>query len=130
LAGSHKGGYISFEFNITNLLKPGKNVIIVNAKDDVRNPLVPRGKQSELYHSHDCDYTRTTGIWQTVWLEFVPKSYIKSFKIYPDQKNGSVDLKVICEGSGELKAEAFFEGKPVGSNSKNTDGGLTCISVV
>jgi beta-galactosidase/beta-glucuronidase len=129
LAGSHKGGYISFEFNITNLLKPGKNVIIVNAKDDVRNPLVPRGKQSELYHSHDCDYTRTTGIWQTVWLEFVPKSYIKSFKIYPDQKNGSVDLKVICEGSGELKAEAFFEGKPVGSNSKNTDGGLTCISV-
>jgi beta-galactosidase/beta-glucuronidase len=128
-AGRHKGGYISFEINITHLLRAGKNTIIVYARDEVRNPLIPRGKQSEQYYSHNCDYTRTTGIWQTVWLEFVPKSYIKSFRIYPDQKNSTVDLQVICEGSGELKAEAFFEGRPVGSNSKITDGGLTSISV-
>ena len=74
----HKGGYVSFSGDITRFLRVGKNSIAVEARDDVRNPLVPRGKQSERLHSHDCDYTRTTGIWQTVWVEFVPESYIKS----------------------------------------------------
>ncbi len=128
-AGGHFGGYISFELNITKFLNPGKNVITVYARDNVRDSLVPRGKQSEKYFSHNCDYTRTTGIWQTVWLEFIPKSYIKSFKIYPDHLNSSVEIQALCCGGGEFKAEAFFDGRAVGSSSKNTSGDLTCISI-
>lgn len=117
-AGYHKGGYASFKFDITEYLTEGENIIIVNAVDDVRNPLVPRGKQSQLLKSHGCDYTRTTGIWQTVWLEFVPKSYIKSFKIYPDYINGVVAISAVVEGEGEFTASASYEGKTMGSFSK------------
>lgn len=124
-AGYHKGGYTSFTFDITDFLTAGENVIAVNAKDNVRDPLVPRGKQSEIYDSHGCDYTRTTGIWQTVWLEFVPKAYIKSFKLFPDPVNGALGVSAVLVGEGALKAEAFYDGKPVGSFEKSASG---CVS--
>ena len=124
-AGYHKGGYASFKFDITELLTEGENTIIVNAVDDVRNPLVPRGKQSQELKSHGCDYTRTTGIWQTVWLEFVPKAYIKSFKLYPDYINGVIAISAVVEGEGEFTACASYEGKPMGSFSKKAASTIT-----
>lgn len=124
-AGYHKGGYASFKFDITEYLTEGENTITVNAVDDVRNPLVPRGKQSEELKSHGCDYTRTTGIWQTVWFEYVPKAYIKSFKIYPDYINGVVAISAVVEGEGEFTASASYEGKPMGSFSKTAASTIT-----
>ncbi len=121
-AGYHKGGYTSFTFDITESLTAGENVIAVNARDDVRDPLVPRGKQSELYNSHGCDYTRTTGIWQTVWLEFVPKAYVKSFKLFPDTVNATLGVSAVVEGEGAFKAEAFYDGRLVGSFEKTAAG--------
>lgn len=121
-AGYHKGGYTSFTFDITKFLTAGENVIAVNARDDVRDPLVPRGKQSELYNSHGCDYTRTTGIWQTVWLEFVPKAYVKSFKLFPDTVNATLGVSAVVEGEGAFKAEAFYDGRLVGSFEKTAAG--------
>ena len=121
-AGYHKGGYTSFTFDITEFLTAGENVIAVNARDDVRDPLVPRGKQSELYNSHGCDYTRTTGIWQTVWLEFVPKAYVKSFKLFPDTVNATLGVSAVVEGEGAFKAEAFYDGRLVGSFKKTAAG--------
>ncbi len=120
--GYHKGGYTSFTFDITEFLTAGENVIAVNARDDVRDPLVPRGKQSELYNSHGCDYTRTTGIWQTVWLEFVPKAYVKSFKLFPDTVNATLGVSAVVEGEGAFKAEAFYDGRLVGSFEKTAAG--------
>ena len=117
-AGTHKGGYASFKFDVTEYLTEGENTLIVHAVDDVRNPLVPRGKQSEELKSHGCDYTRTTGIWQTVWLEFLPVSYIKSFKLFPDYENGVIAISAVVEGEGELTACASYEGKPMGSFKK------------
>ena len=75
--GRHKGGYTSFTFDITAYVQAGANDIAVYAEDDLRSGKQPHGKQSGLYYSHGCEYTRTTGIWQTVWLEFVPKNYVK-----------------------------------------------------
>lgn len=121
-AGYHKGGYTSFQFDITDYLTEGENTVVVNAVDDVRNPLVPRGKQSEELKSHACDYTRTTGIWQTVWLEFVPEKHIKSFKLYPDYVNGALSVSAVVEGCGSFKAEAFYEGRAVGSFEKKACG--------
>ncbi len=124
-AGYHKGGYASFKFDITEYLTEGENTIIVNAVDDTRDPLVPRGKQCPDLKSRGCDYTRTTGIWQTVWFEYVPAAYIKSFKIYPDYANGVVAISAVVEGEGEFTATASYEGKPMGSFSKTAASTIT-----
>ena len=78
--GMHIGGYSSFTFEISDFAKVGDNTIFVIVEDDPRSGEQPVGKQSRLYYSHSCDYSRTTGIWQTVWLEFVPKTYTKKCK--------------------------------------------------
>ena len=72
------GGYVGFEVDITDYVIFGKeNTITVCAIDGHPNGKAS-GKQSENYYSIECCYTRTTGIWQTVWLEYVDKNYIKS----------------------------------------------------
>ena len=68
MVGKHIGGYVSFSFDITDFITIGENNLTVYCEDDTRDPMIPRGKQSEEFYSHSCDYTRTTGIWQTVWL--------------------------------------------------------------
>ena len=123
--GSHRGGYSSFMFDITNALKQGINTITVYAQDDVRSGLQPRGKQSAAYHSHGCDYTRTTGIWQTVWLETVPDTYISSFRITPDPENACIHLEAKLSGAVQglqLTCDASFENKPAGAASVNIGG--------
>ncbi len=117
LAGRHKGGYTSFRFDITHLAVDGKNEIFVLCEDDVKNQFVIRGKQSEWKKSHACDYTRTTGIWQSVYLEYMPQNYIKNFKIYPDHKNGLVTINFNLKGKETLSCEAFFDGKSVGKST-------------
>ncbi len=122
--GTHKGGYISFEFDITDYITDGKNVLTVYAEDDTRNPLQPRGKQSEEYYSHGCDYTRTTGIWQTVWLEFVPESRIKGIKIFPNVENCSVDIQAEVIGSGKFEVLALYQERIMGATTVVSDGGF------
>ncbi|MBO7157048.1 MAG: beta-galactosidase, partial [Clostridia bacterium] len=113
-AGRHSGGYVSFSFEITSFLHPGENVLTLFVTDDERDPMIPRGKQSEEYHSHGCDYTRTTGIWQTVWLEFTPKAFLREARYYPDEKNGVLVIQGVAEGCEALTATAFYEGEEVG----------------
>lgn len=114
-AGSHKGGYSSFCFDITNLVKEGENHLSVYAGDDTISGRQPKGKQSSKYYSSGCDYTRTTGIWQTVWLEFVPESYIKKVQYYPNIADGTLTIKAQTCGNGTLTAKASYEGKDCGS---------------
>lgn len=122
-AGRHKGGYTSFKFDITDLAENGENEIFILCEDCVKNPLVIRGKQSERKKSHNCDYTRTTGIWQTVFLEYTPKNYIKNFKIYPDTENCSITLHADFEGKADFNCTVYYDGKEVGSvNCKSADG--------
>ena len=116
LAGTHKGGYTPFEFDITGLIKLGENFLTVYAEDDLRGGRQNFGKQSLGYYSSNCSYTRTTGIWQTVWLEFLPRVYLKSPKITPHAAGGSVDITVesSCSNCGfTLRATALYEGREV-----------------
>ena len=86
--GRHFGGYVPITFDITKLLSNDKNIITVWVKDDVTSAGQPTGKQCNFsYYSAGCHYTRTTGIWQTVWLESVAEDYIKSVKMTPDVDN-------------------------------------------
>ena len=85
--GDHRGGYASFKFDITKYLHVGENTLFVIAEDDTKSRTQPTGKQSQKQDSYDYFYTRTTGIWQTVWLECTPHTYIGNAKYYPDIDN-------------------------------------------
>ena len=128
-AGSHKGGYVSFALEISSLLKEGENHLVVYARDDTRSPMQPIGKQSDRYYSHDCSYTRTTGIWQTVWLEFTPQSHIRSVQYYPNTADGSVTIKAVVEGEGTFCASAFYEGIECGSAMAETISGNVTVTI-
>ena len=127
--GNHKGGYASFAFDITNYVECGENTLVIHALDDNRTKLQPRGKQSALYHSHGCDYTRTTGIWQTVWLEFLPETHIKNLKYYPDSTNSSLQIKAVVKGEATLTATAYYEGREVGSASAQNNGNNADLTI-
>ena len=122
LVGSHLGGYSSFVFEITDFVSIGENDLVVHAEDDTRSNKIPSGKQCYRYESIGCFYTRTTGIWQTVWLEFTPKNYVKSIEYLTDISARTVTVRAELVGDGCLFAEAFYEGKPMGSASVEASG--------
>lgn len=128
-AGVHRGGYTSFCYDITELCHQGKNRLTVYAADDNRQGKQPRGKQSERFDSHDCDYTRTTGIWQTVWLELVPTSYVKSVKYYPNCAAGTLAVQAELCGAGEFSVEASFEGRFCGSACARGENGMVTVTL-
>lgn len=129
--GSHIGGFVSFSFDITDYVSAGKNLITICADDDVRSHNQPGGKQSYRYASAGCSYTRTTGIWQTVWLENIPCEYIESVKYYTDVN--SATLTVVAKVNGAdgktLSAEAFFGGKAVGADSATVSNKVAILKI-
>ena len=85
LVGRHYGTGSSFCFDITNFVKPGETAnLVVRVLDDLRDHLQPGGKQCTYLKSYGCAYTRTTGIWQTVWLEPVDPEGLKEVVATPD----------------------------------------------
>ncbi len=130
--GAHIGGYVSFCFDITGAVgKGGEAVITVCAEDDVRSRRQPAGKQSGKYGSYGCFYTRTTGIWQTVWLECVPAAYIENVKYYPDPDNGVLSADITVSGGDGLTllATAEFDGNVVGCSGAIVSGRLARLTV-
>ena len=127
--GRHKGGYTSFTFDITAYVQAGANDIAVYAEDDLRSGKQPHGKQSGLYYSHGCEYTRTTGIWQTVWLEFVPKNYVKKARFFPNVEAGTITIEAVTVGDGSFCAEAFYEGRRCGQAETATAGGNVVVTL-
>jgi Glycosyl hydrolases family 2, TIM barrel domain/Glycosyl hydrolases family 2, sugar binding domain/Glycosyl hydrolases family 2 len=89
--GTHRGGYDPFSFDITAALKPGgEQELVVAVWDPADAGTQPRGKQ--VRQPRGIWYTPTTGIWQTVWLEPVPQTYITSLTIVPDVSQGRVTV--------------------------------------
>ena len=127
--GSHRGGYVSFFLDITDALRAGENRIVVRAADDTRDARIPSGKQSPQYASFSCLYTRTTGIWQTVWLEFLPNTHIQKFHLEPDADTGVLHLSVELCGAAVLTVSAAFDGKPMGTVSAASAGGRLTLAL-
>lgn len=124
----HRGGYMPITADITSALGgDGGEVITVCAEDTLRTGEQPCGKQSQAYASHGCFYTRTTGIWQSVWLERVPQSYIKNVRYLPDITAGTLTVTArLCGGDGlTLEAVADYDGREVGT-ARATATGDTC----
>ena len=129
--GDHTGGYVSFSFDISHALKAGENTLTVRATDHVRTHEQPGGKQSDQYASYGCMYTRTTGIWQTVWLENLPEAYISHTKYYPDIDRQKLVIEAQTVG-GEgltLAASASYAGKPMGHGEVTVHGGKAVLEL-
>ena len=115
--GTHKGGYTSFSFDITDSLSDEDNYISVYVVDDIRSEKQVSGKQCPKLYSRGCHYTRTTGIWQTVWLEAVEPAYVKSYKTFANIYEPSVTLEVLVSEKaigGVLSVKALYDGKLMG----------------
>jgi beta-galactosidase/beta-glucuronidase len=114
--GSHIGGSVAFSFDITQFLHAGSNEVVVHAFDDTASGRQPTGKQTHTV-SEGCVYTRTTGIWQPVWLEAVGSSFVENFSIVPDPEHARVSIDATVNGEPAnltLTVEAFADGQKVG----------------
>ena len=128
----HKGGYISFSCDITGFLCDEGNYITLCAIDDLRSGKQPYGKQCSNFYSHGCSYTRTTGIWQTVWMECVNKAYVKNVKYTSDIENGVILAQFAVTDAAvgaTLSFTTSFEGKETGCASTVVNSAEPFVSV-
>ena len=108
--GSHRNGYLAFEFDVTQFVQPGTNELKVFVRDDTDEGNECRGKQTlepggMFYHAQ-------SGIWQTVWLETVPEIYLRDLKITPLVAEEAVELKMAFSGEPEDEKEVrIFAGE-------------------
>ena len=131
--GEHDGGYTSFYFDITKYISNdlSKTKIVVRVEDNYTKDGAAFGKQANP-RGH-AFYVQTGGIWQTVWIESVPKTYIKDVKITPDYDKHSVSFIMKIEGKKEEKLEGniniFDDEEKLISSSKAIPGKITNIKI-
>jgi hypothetical protein len=97
--GTHSGGYQSFTYDITGSVKSAENDLVVKVYDPTSKGPNPHGKQNQ--HPEWMTYTASSGIWQTVWLETVPATYIEHLTLTPDVDRSELRLEVELQGKRE-----------------------------
>ena len=105
-AGGHRGGFTAFALDITSLLQVGDNEILVLCTDEATRNGGARGKQNDKRGG--IWYTPQSGIWQTVWLEFMPQTHITNLKITPNAQTGEVKISSFC--GGERQKITVYDG--------------------
>jgi beta-galactosidase/beta-glucuronidase len=99
LAVTHEGGHTPFWADITEMLDPsGRQTITVRAEDDPHDLTKPRGKQDWQLEPHSIWYPRTTGIWQTVWIERVAPTYIDKVRWTPRLEGFAIGVEARVQG--------------------------------
>lgn len=133
-AAYHEGGHTPFTVDISQLAQSSGNNLVLRVEDISGDIFQPRGKQYWLRDSASIFYTRTTGIWQTVWLEAVSDCYIKNLKITPDIDAKSIQLDYELGGERpenlEFEAVVTFDGKPVVDSSQRMEALTPYVSQV
>jgi len=120
LVATHEGGHTPFTASIAHVAHAGANVLVVRAEDPSTDLSINRGKQYWYEQSASIFYTRTSGIWQTVWLEPVARHRIERVKFTPDLGSHSIGLEIIVHRPAQnLKAEVAvrYEGELVADES-------------
>ncbi|MFO7612826.1 MAG: glycoside hydrolase family 2 TIM barrel-domain containing protein, partial [Clostridia bacterium] len=113
--GSHEGGYLPFSIDITDLVKPDGNVLVVSVTDPSDSHWQQRGKQR--LHPSSIWYTPTSGIWQTVWMETVPSDYIEGLRITPLPEEERVLIEVSSASGLNVRARINDGELPVACGS-------------
>lgn len=110
--GEHTGGYYPFGFEISEYMKDGENEVVVGAWDPTDTYGQERGKQT--LNPNGIFYTPISGIWQTVWIEPVPKVYIKSIKLTPNIDSEELDVSIEAGGKNKnIEFEAIVYDKDI-----------------
>jgi hypothetical protein len=121
LVGSHEGGYTRFSFDVTAFLHgEGEQQLHVHCHDDPHDLAKPRGKQDWLPEAHSIWYPRTTGIWQSVWLETVPATHLRSLRWTPSVEGWSLTLDAKLAGSApgtRLRVQLSHEGRTLSDDT-------------
>lgn len=112
LVGSHRGGYLAFTVEVTEFVRPGANELQVICTDESDTGAEARGKQK--LQPGGMFYTAQSGIWQTVWMEWVPQRSVEWIKIMSQPDEGVVRIRVRVSAQGQ-RAELL-----------NTEKGRTC----
>lgn len=125
-AGQHQGGYTKFAFDVTDQLNDSQEHQLVVKVEDSNSRCQPRGKQRWISENFGCWYVQTTGIWQTVWLEFVKENDLQSVKITPNVDTSSVTFEYLISGVQNnqdlrLQTEIQFQGKSIESMNLSLD---------
>ncbi|HEY9734833.1 MAG TPA: sugar-binding domain-containing protein [Trichocoleus sp.] len=97
--GCHEGGHTPFSFDITAVLEPGsRQRVTVWAQDDPHDLAKPRGKQDWQLEAHSIWYPRTSGIWQTVWVEWVSATYLEKIRWTPHFERWEIGFEAFVAG--------------------------------
>ncbi len=129
--GSDTGGYHRLSFDITEALHEGENSIAIKACDDY-SVEKPRGKQRSKDENYGCWYTDTTGIYKTVWIEFLPNTYLSNLVITPSAENASVTFECHTYGPSDgcrVETEILYEGKKIASGCKEVNFGKASFDI-
>ncbi|ACT03745.1 glycoside hydrolase family 2 protein [Paenibacillus sp. JDR-2] len=125
--GSHEGGYAAFSFDITDAVQVGGDNRITLRVEDSNSTMQPRGKQRWIEKNYGCWYVQTTGIWQSVWLEYVDGNYVDRAKITPKLEEAAVTLEyelgsTIRSFDGlTLQTVIRYDGNLIRSSETNVD---------
>ncbi len=132
LAGAHEGGNVPFRLDVTALLVSGSNRITVRVEDPPADRSIPRGKQYWEPKSRSIFYTRTSGIWQSVWLENAGDSYLSSGRFEFDHRgNARFDVRVASgDFTGlEVQVELLWKGAVVSLSRASVVDGKAMVSL-
>ncbi|MBO4340452.1 MAG: hypothetical protein J5835_03350, partial [Bacteroidales bacterium] len=105
--GEHTGGYTAFEYDITDLISDGRQELVLKVWDGTDNDEQPHGKQ--VSNPGGIWYTPVTGIWQSVWIEPVGKTYIKDYNC-TGSTAGAISITADVEGDADMVSVTLYEG--------------------
>lgn len=131
--GRHWGGTVSFFHDISRYVEPGHmHSIVVYVRDDTRSGVQPGGKQriEYSYREKRCHYTRTTGIWQTVWLEAVDPNALLDCQLIPDIDQGQLACvpRFFSVGPGHrFRVRVLDDGKQIAEGSARAKDGVPLV---
>ncbi len=113
----HRGGACGFGIDLNGVATPGETATIVVRARDLHEGAYPRGKQTDRFGPHGCHYPRTTGIWQSVWMEPLAHAAFARPKIVPDLGGGAfhLTLPLDARSSADLRVRATLthDGKAI-----------------
>ena len=131
LVATHEGGHTPFQADVTGALGEGEQELVVRAEDDPHDMHKPRGKQDWLSEPHGIWYPRTTGIWQTVWLEPVPGRHLAAVRFTPDLASFSIASEIAFSQAieGQLRLEMSLADEVLASDVWHVDGTSVARSI-
>lgn len=118
--GNHTNGYLPFSFDITDFLTDGRGQLVVCVEAPVDKRFIPHGKQRSMPTDdwNDCAFTASSGIWQSVWLEARPATYVEAIELRPSDGLDAIQARVKVSGDNASGATLEISGEGIAPLSR------------